>query len=82
VVPKPLPVGLLFKWTGSAPGLKINGVGPTFMVKDKRSLYAWLVSEIRREPPSMLVTAHGRDVAMSPPGEELLKVFPKAFVNA
>jgi hypothetical protein len=80
VVP-PGPVGLLFKWTGSAPGLKLNGLGTKLMVKDKRSLWSWLVSEIRREPPTTLVTAHGLDVG-NDAGTELLKVFPKPFVDA
>ncbi len=57
------PVGrLLFKWTGSAPGLKFNNLAPMFMVKDKAALKRWLAAELEKAPPRWIIAAHG-DVA-------------------
>jgi hypothetical protein len=46
-LPKAFPIRQIFKWTGSGPGFKLNGVGPVFMVKDRKALYRWM-----RERPS------------------------------
>ena len=55
-------VKLLFKWTGSAPGLKYNNVAPLFMMKDKKALRRWFAEEYRKAPPRWLIPSHG-DIA-------------------
>ena len=58
----------LFKLTGSAPGLRINRVGPLFMVRNRPALWHWLAAEARRDRPRWLVPAHGEtlDLAATP----------------
>lgn len=73
--PKNFPFNLLFKWSGSAPGLKFNGIAPLFMVKDKKALRAWLHEEAKKAPPTTLITCHGNPVTMQPPGKQLLELF-------
>ncbi len=75
-LPALLPVKLLFKWTNSAPGLKLNNVAPVFMVKDKKALRRWLLDEIAAAPPSVLVPCHGPIVRMAERGKELREIFP------
>ena len=53
---------LLFKLTGSAPGLRFNKVGPKFMVKDGRALKRWLREEFERTRPRWIIATHG-DIA-------------------
>ncbi len=62
--PDSLPVKLLFKWTKSAPGLCINGVGNLFFLKDKAAYRRWFEQQLA-EPPRTLVPAHG-SVASGP----------------
>jgi hypothetical protein len=70
------PIGLLFKWTGSAPGLRLNGLAPWFMMKDKMGVRRWLREEAEKQPPTLLIPAHGDVVKMSVPGKELLDILP------
>ena len=74
-LPGPFPFNLIFKWTGTAPGLRLNGVAPLFMVKDKRALHGWLRDEAEKAPPSVLVPCHGDVVRMASPGKELMALF-------
>lgn len=55
-------VKLVFKLSGSAPGLKYNNIAPLFMVKDKKALRQWFGDEYRKAPPRWLIAAHG-DIA-------------------
>lgn len=55
-------VKLLFKVSGSAPGLKYNNIAPLFMVKNKKALRRWLAEEYRKAPPRWLIASHG-DIA-------------------
>ena len=51
---------LLFRMTGSAPGLKWNKVGPKLiMVRDWRALQKWIRDEFERATPRWLFTTHG-----------------------
>lgn len=75
-LPKPFPIHQIFKWTKSGPGLRPNGVGPLYMVKDRPSLYRWMRDEIRKAPPTMLLLAHGDAVVLDPPGKQLLDILP------
>jgi hypothetical protein len=56
---------MLFRVTGSAPGLCLNRIGPVFMVKDRRALRRWLRAEAEREAPRWLIPAHGDVVDLS-----------------
>jgi hypothetical protein len=50
---------LLFRMTGSAPGLRWNKVGPKLRVKDMRALKRWMRDEFDRVTPRWLFTTHG-----------------------
>ncbi len=52
-------VNLLFRLSGSGPGLKFNNLAPLFMVKDKSALRRWIAGEFRKAPPDWLIAAHG-----------------------
>jgi hypothetical protein len=52
-------VGLMFRLSGSAPGLRFNNIAPLFMVADKAALRRWLADEFRKTPPDWLIMAHG-----------------------
>jgi hypothetical protein len=54
---------LMFKLTGSGPGLKIFRIFFTFFVADKRAALAFLTREIEAHPPAIMVPAHGDVVA-------------------
>jgi hypothetical protein len=68
--------GLIFKWTGSAPGLRPNGVAPLMMVKDKRALYRWLREQAEKAPPTQLIACHGDPAKLTAPAKELLAILP------
>ncbi len=53
---------MLFKLSGSAPGLKYNNIASLFMVKNTKALKRWLAAEYQKAPPRWLIAAHG-DVA-------------------
>jgi len=55
---------LIFKLSGSAPGLKFNKLAGLVMVRDKRALKRWLVEQIDVEPPQWLIPSHGDMVAL------------------
>jgi hypothetical protein len=63
--------GIIFRWTRSAPGFRRNAIAGAFMVKDRRSLYAWLAAEADRKPPKLLVMCHGDHVRPSDPAGEV-----------
>jgi hypothetical protein len=65
----------LFKLTGSAPGLRINRVGPLFMVRDRPALWQWLAAEARRDRPRWLVPAHGDTLDLSATPTRLEELF-------
>jgi len=50
---------LLFKLTGSAPGLRYNKIGPKLMVRDGRALKQWLREEFERTRPRWIIATHG-----------------------
>jgi hypothetical protein len=52
-------VACLFKWSGSAPGLRLNRIAPLFMMRDRAALWRWLRGELERREPRWLVPAHG-----------------------
>ena len=60
-VPKP-PLKWLFTLTGSAPGFKLFRIGVPLLVKDKRAVRAWALAELAKDPPAVIVPAHGRAI--------------------
>ncbi len=75
-LPKAFPIRQIFKWSGSGPGFKLNGVGPVFMVKDRKALYRWMRREAEQAPPTLVLPCHGPPVKMDPPGKLLLDLLP------
>lgn len=69
----PLPglFGMIFRWTKSTPGFRRNAIGGTFMVKDKPALYAWIVAQAEKTPPSLVVMCHGAPVRPTDPVAEI-----------
>ena len=59
VLPRNPVFQLLFRLSGSGPGLKLNNIAPLFMVRDKAALKRWLAAEFEKAPPSWLIPAHG-----------------------
>jgi len=68
----PMPIGLIFKILGSAPGFKKNPVNAWLMMSDKRAVYRWLKEEGAKFPPSLVIPSHGVPLKMDPPGSELI----------
>ena len=58
-LPKNPLVRFLFTFSGSAPGLRYNNVGPRFMVKDLPALKQWLEQEYAKAPPRWMIVTHG-----------------------
>lgn len=50
---------LLFRWTKSAPGFQINGLGLKMFTKDKPAYKRFFLERLAEEAPAAVVTAHG-----------------------
>jgi hypothetical protein len=50
---------LVFKLTGSGPGLKVFNIFFKFFVRDGKAARASLIQELEKNPPRILVPAHG-----------------------
>lgn len=50
---------LLLKWTKSAPGLSLNGIGNLFFLKDRPRFKQWFEARLAETAPRLLVPAHG-----------------------
>lgn len=74
----PLAARVLLKATGSAPGLRINNIGPTFMVRDKSALKRWLAAQALRDPPDFLIPAHGAIARIERGSDVLARLFGPA----
>lgn len=75
-LPKGFPMHQIFKWTKSAPGLKLNGVSPLFMMKDKLGVHRWLRKQAEAVPPTLLLPAHGDPLRLGPNARELIDILP------
>lgn len=73
--PRTFPFGLIFKWTKSAPGFRRNALAASFMVKDKRALYAWIAEQAQKTPPGLVVACHGEPVRLADPPAEVSALF-------
>lgn len=58
-LPKSFLVGRLMKWTSTAPGLRMNGIGNLFFLKDRAAYRRWFDERLEEETPNVLVPAHG-----------------------
>jgi hypothetical protein len=63
--------GMLFRLTKSTPGFRRNAFAGAFMVKNRRSLYAWLAAEAEKTPPRLLVMCHGDHIRPADPVAEM-----------
>lgn len=68
-------VKILFRLSGSAPGLKFNNVGGLFMIRNKAALRRWLADAFRKAPPDWLLPAHGEIVDVKAQAEAVHALF-------
>jgi hypothetical protein len=66
---------LLFKLSGSAPGLKFNNLAGLLMVKDKPALKKWFTSQIDASAPNWFIPSHGKALELGSNPEPLRQVF-------
>lgn len=66
---------VLFRLSGSGPGLKLNNIATLFMVRDKAALKRWLAAEFEKAPPSWLIPTHGDIVQSASNHEAVRKLF-------
>jgi hypothetical protein len=59
------PVRWFFTLTGSAPGFRLFKPAVWFFVKDKKALKQWSLDTLEKQPPAVVVPAHGP--AFDPP---------------
>jgi hypothetical protein len=67
-------LALLFRMTASAPGLKVNQIGPRLMTKDFGAVKRWLAQEAGREPPRWLIPTHGEVLDLGADASPLVQV--------
>ena len=65
---------LLFRWTDSAPGFKINGLALKLFMRDRAAYRRFFLTELERELPSVVVTGHGAVVDDPGAGAELRRM--------
>jgi hypothetical protein len=69
---------LMFKLSGSGPGLRFNNIAPLFMVRDKAALKRWLAAQFGAAPPNWLVPCHGDVVELGSDPEAVRRLFATA----
>jgi hypothetical protein len=69
---------LMFKLSGSGPGLRLNNIAPLFMVLDKPALRRWLAAGFAKAPPSWLIPSHGDVMQCAVNQDAVRKLFPQA----
>ena len=57
--PGGFPINLIFKWTNSAPGFKVNHIFFRLFVRDRKAMRDFLIREVETHPPAIIVPAHG-----------------------
>ena len=77
VLPRNLFLNILFRLTGSAPGLRFNKIGPLLMVKDMPALRYWLAAEYDKAPPRWLIATHGEIADLEADPEAAGRLFPR-----
>lgn len=78
VLPSNPIINLLFRLSGSGPGLKFNNIAPLFMVRDKGALKRWLAAEFEKAPPEWLIPTHGGIVECASNPDRVRKLFQTA----
>jgi hypothetical protein len=81
VLPRNPIINLLFRSTGSAPGLTYNKVGPLFMVKDRPALKRWFAVEYEKNPPRWLIATHGAIADFEAEPEKGRELFATAAIR-
>jgi hypothetical protein len=56
------PFGWLFAWTDSGPGFRLFKPAVWVLVKNKKALRAWALDRVVKDPPAIVVSAHGPPV--------------------
>lgn len=56
------PFSWVLSWTDSGPGFRLFKPAIWLMVKDKKALRDWTLDRLAKEPPSIVVPAHGPPV--------------------
>lgn len=74
-------MSILFRLSGSAPGLRFNNIGPIFMVKDKAALKCWLAAEYEKDPPRWLIATHGGVADFEADPEAAKKLFANVVLE-
>ena len=69
---------VMFKLSGSGPGLKLNNIAPLFMVRDKAALKRWLAAEFGKAQPRWLIPSHGDILECASNWDAVGKLFPQA----
>ncbi len=62
-LPESFVMGLVFKWTKSAPGYKVFHLALMFLVKDRRAALRSMLDALETHRPCMVVPAHGSPIA-------------------
>jgi hypothetical protein len=57
-LPKP-PIGWAFRLSDSAPGFRLFKLAVWVLVKDKKALRSWMLEQVEKEAPKVIVPAHG-----------------------
>lgn len=65
----------IFKFSGSAPGLKFNNLAGLIMVRDKPALKRLLAAKLAADVPSWLIPSHGDPVDLQADPLPLRRVF-------
>lgn len=58
----PAPLKWLFTWTDSGPGYRLFKPAVMLTVKDKHAVRAWALDRLAKDPPAIVVPAHGKPV--------------------
>jgi len=67
----------LFRLSRSGPGLRFNGVGPLFMVRDRPALRKWIEARFGQDKPRWLIAAHGEAIDVAENREAARALFAR-----
>ncbi len=71
--------GLMFRFTGSTPGFKANGVAHALFTADKPGYKAWALDKLAGDGPAQLVPGHGPLVNGGALGPEMRRQLETRF---
>lgn len=63
-IPKapPPPIGWLMSWLDAAPGFRLFKPAVWLLIKDKKAVRRWALDHLAKDPPAVVVPAHGPPV--------------------